>query len=123
MDGERISLRLGCEELELIDRFIEEHPEFSNRSQLARIAVRSFIESKSEPEPPGTRSNRVVVEIPKLALEVIEGMTRAGIYNSVGGAIEDCVRKEFVSKEYLEEVKRKIFEVGRETLEVVHDSD
>jgi hypothetical protein len=51
----------------------------------------------------------------------MEGMVRAGIYSSVGGAIEDCVRREFVPKEYLEDVKKKIYETNRETLEIVPD--
>ncbi len=120
MDGERISLRLGREELELLDRFIEEHKEFSNRSQLARVALHSFIEAKGT-QVPEMNELEIPVKIPRAALGVMEGMVRAGIYNSIGGAIEDCVRKEFVPKEYLEDVKRKIFETKRETLEVVPD--
>jgi Arc/MetJ-type ribon-helix-helix transcriptional regulator len=120
MDGERISLRLGKEELELLDRFIEEHPDFSNRSQLARVALHSFIEAKGT-QVSESNAKEIPVKIPRAALGIIEGMVRAGIYNSVGGAVEDCVRKEFVPKEYLEDVKRKIFETKRETLEVVPD--
>ncbi|MDD1768239.1 MAG: ribbon-helix-helix domain-containing protein [Methanomassiliicoccales archaeon] len=120
MDGERISLRLGREELELLDRFIEEHAEFSNRSQLARVALHSFIEAKGT-QVPEMNELEIPVKIPRAALGVMEGMVRAGIYNSIGGAIEDCVRKEFVPKEYFEDVKRKIFETKRETLEVVPD--
>ncbi len=44
MDGERISLRLEPEDLVLLDAFIEKHPEYSNRSNFARVAFRSFIE-------------------------------------------------------------------------------
>jgi len=118
MDGERITLRLGREELELLDRFIEEHTDFSNRSQLARVALRSFIEARGT-QVPEMNGLEIPVKIPRAALGIMEGMVRAGIYNSIGGAIEDCVRKEFVPKEYFEDVKRKIFETKRETLEVV----
>ncbi len=120
MDGERISLRLGREELELIDRFVEENPEFSNRSRLARIALHSFIEAKGT-QVSEANEKEIPVKIPRAALGFIEGMVRAGIYNSIGGAIEDCVRKEFVPKEYLEDVKKKIFETNREILEIVPD--
>lgn len=113
-------MRLGTEELELLDRFIEEHPEYSNRSQLARMAIRAFIEARGT-QASGTSDGKMLVEIPRVALAVMEGMVRAGIYSSVCGAIEDCVRREFVPKEHLEEVKKKILEMSRETLEVVPD--
>lgn len=112
MDGERISLRLEGEDLVLLDAFIERHPEYSNRSNLARVAIRSFIERlEGEQKPvhaaPKAKDNVITVEIPRMAHETIMDSVRAGIYNSAEDAVVECVRKKYIDAEQtLEAVKR-----------------
>ena len=122
MNEERISLRLGSEELKILDEFLEMHPEYTNRSQLARIALRSFIQGKHDDRTLKSQGTEITIRVPRLALRVIEGLVRAGVYNSVSDAIEECVRKEFVSKSLLEEIKKRLDENECETLEIVPDS-
>jgi len=110
MDGERITLRLEPEDLELLDSFLEKRPEFASRSQLARMAIRAFIEGAQVSSVSEERGNRVTVELPRAALFVVQAMVREGVYNSVGGAIEETVRKEFLKPEYLEEMKKRVLE-------------
>ncbi len=43
LENERITLRLDAETLKMIDEFIESSNEFTNRSQLARAAMRSYV--------------------------------------------------------------------------------
>jgi metal-responsive CopG/Arc/MetJ family transcriptional regulator len=69
MDGERISLRLEREDLEFIDRFIEGSEEISNRSQLARIAIRSYIEGVSS-QPSQGADNRISIIVPRPAIQI-----------------------------------------------------
>ncbi len=124
MDGERISLRLELEDLRLIDDFIAEKPEYSSRSQLARVAIRSFIEG-TEPAAQNkkreSKGNLVTVEIPRAAMKALLHAVRAGLYTSVESAIEECVRDKFIHKEHLEEIKRKVLDSHRETLEALSD--
>jgi len=110
MDGERITLRLELEDLELLDSFLEKRPEFASRSQLARMAIRAFIEGAQVSSVSEERGNRVTVELPRAALFVVQAMVREGVYNSVGGAIEETVRKEFLKPEYIEEMKKRVLE-------------
>ena len=110
MDGERITLRLEPEDLELLDSFLEKRPEFASRSQLARMAIRAFIEGAQVSSVSEEMGNRVTVELPRAALFVVQAMVREGVYNSVGGAIEETVRKEFLKPEYLEEMKKRVLE-------------
>lgn len=124
MDGERISLRLEAEDLELLDEFIEEHPEFSNRSHLARLAIREFIEQNGAPQqakadhaPP--KRNVVKVEVPPLAHLTIEDFIRAGVYNSMEDAVVECLREKFITKESREKVLRQQAESIRTTVEVL----
>ncbi len=125
MDGERISLRLEPEDLSLIDDFLEDKPEYSSRSHLARVAIRSFIEGLQPAvhKKGESKKNVVTVEIPRAAFKTIESAVRAGIYNSVERAIEDCVREKFVSKEHLEDIKKRVLESTRETVEVWPESE
>lgn len=114
MEGERISLRLEGEDLELIDDFIEGHPEFSNRSQLARIALRAFIErdGMTQPERPG--KGEMVIRVPPAVRSIMEGMVEEGYYNAVEDIVLECLRKEFVSRENLERVRDEQFTKGRQ---------
>ena len=124
MDGERISLRLELEDLKLIDDFIAEKPEYSSRSQLARVAIRSFIEGTEptvENKKRESKGNTITVEIPRAAMKALLHAVRAGLYTSVESAIEECVRDKFIHKEHLEDIKRKVLDSHRETLEALSD--
>lgn len=114
MEGERISLRLEGEDLELIDEFIAAHPEISNRSQLARIALRAFIERDGEIRGEGPGKGEVILKIPPAVRSIMEGMVEDGYYNSVEDIIVECLRKEFVSRENMEKVKDELFTRNRQ---------
>jgi Arc/MetJ-type ribon-helix-helix transcriptional regulator len=119
MDGERITLRLEPEDLELIDEFVKKRPEYSNRSQLARVAIRAFIEGAQGSPASEERGTRVTVEVPRAVLHILSTMVKEGYYTSIGGAIEETIRKEFVTKEHLDEAKKRAHETRKSTLEYV----
>ena len=101
-DGERITLRLEQEDLVLIDEYIEKHPEFSSRSHLARIAIRSKIEGDAGAEEAvesSLKRNTITVDIPRAIFEVMEDSIRRGEYTSFQTVIEELVRGKFLSKE------------------------
>jgi Arc/MetJ-type ribon-helix-helix transcriptional regulator len=114
VDGERISLRLEPEDLELIDEFVDQHPEFSNRSHLARMAIRAFIEKDgvAVSKPSG---NRVTVTLSGRQKEVLEQLVTQGDILSMEYAIQDAIQKIYMTKrmteaidEAHEEVKTKL---------------
>jgi hypothetical protein len=119
VEGERISLRLEPEDLELLDKFVEQHPEYSNRSQLARLALRSFMESVEPAMGAGTRSstrkNVLTVEIPRMAHETIMDSVRAGMFTSPESAVAACVSEKFIPiAEGLEAIKKRRLDALRE---------
>jgi len=114
MEGERISLRLEGEDLELIDDFIDGHPEFSNRSQLARIALRAFIERDGGARVEGPGKGEMVIKVPPAVRSIMEGMVEDGYYNSAEDIVVECLRKEFVSRENLDKVKDELFSKNRQ---------
>ena len=120
MDGERITLRLEPEILELIDDFVEKRPEFSNRSHLARVALRAFIEGAHKTPMSEETGNRVTIEVPTALLHVMRTMVKEeGLYNSVDDVIMETLRKEFVSKQYLEEAKKRALEARHEAMQIL----
>jgi Arc/MetJ-type ribon-helix-helix transcriptional regulator len=97
VDGERISLRLEPEDLELIDEFVAQHPEFSNRSHLARMALRAFIE-KDDATISKSSNDRVAITISGRMRGVIEKLVEDKYYASVEQGIEFELHKIFLSK-------------------------
>ena len=116
MEGERITLRLEGEDLELIDEFIDGHPEISNRSQLARIALRAFIERDGGAQVSGSGKGGFVLNVPPAVRSIMEGMVEDGYYNSVEDVVVECLRKEFVSRHNLEKVKDEQFQKSRQIM-------
>jgi Arc/MetJ-type ribon-helix-helix transcriptional regulator len=114
MEGERISLRLEGEDLELIDEFVEQHPEFSNRSQLTRRALRAFIERDGGARVPDFGKGEMVIKVPPAVRSIMDGMVEEGYYTSVEIIVEECLRERFVSKENLKKVENEHFSKGRQ---------
>jgi len=105
LENERITLRLDAETLKLIDEFIEASNEFTNRSQLARAAMRAYVEMRTGGE--GTsKPNEILVQIPPLVLDTVRQLVAEGVYSSVTEAIADSARHEFLHEEHVEGLKK-----------------
>ncbi|MCL2142922.1 MAG: ribbon-helix-helix domain-containing protein [Methanomassiliicoccaceae archaeon] len=48
MDDERITLRMGPSDVQLMDDYLEEHPDLGTRSQFIRIALRRYIKGNAQ---------------------------------------------------------------------------
>lgn len=103
-ENERITLRLGPDELRMLDDFIAENDEFENRSQLARAAIRAYIENRCAREE-RRAPNEVLVTLPPLVLETIKHLMEQGVYSSISEAVADCARHEFLHDEKLRQLK------------------
>jgi metal-responsive CopG/Arc/MetJ family transcriptional regulator len=108
LENERITLRLDAEDLKLIDEFISGSNEFSNRSQLARAAIRAYVEARTGTSEgtTGKKQNEVVVELPPLVLDTIAHMVAEGVYSSLSEAVADCARHQFLHADHVEALKK-----------------
>lgn len=106
MENERITLRLDAETLKLIDEFISDSNEFTNRSQLTRAAVRAYIEMRVGGAESTNRPNEILVQIPPLVLDTIKQLVAEGVYSSVSEAVADCTRHEFLHEEHVDGLKK-----------------
>jgi Arc/MetJ-type ribon-helix-helix transcriptional regulator len=121
-DGERITLRLEQEDLVLIDEYIEKHREFSSRSHLARIAIRSMIEDEAGAEEvveSSPKRNTITVEIPRVIFEVMEDSIRRGEYTSYQTVIEELVRGKFLSRETSAALNAEVQQRSAKTIDVM----
>lgn len=120
MDGERISLRLESEDLEILDEFIERHPEYSNRSNLARVAIREYIET-SDGANPKTRSlgeREVIIKLPKALYKALLTVVDEGFFDSIGEVVLDCTRKEYLNADAMKAAAHKA-QISNGTVEII----
>ncbi len=106
LESERITLRLDAETLKLLDEFINESNEFTNRSQLARAAVRAYIEMRAGGTEGTNKPNEILVQIPPLVLDTIKQLVAEGVYSSVSEAVADSARHEFLHEEHMDGLKK-----------------
>ncbi|HEX9907878.1 MAG TPA: ribbon-helix-helix domain-containing protein [Thermoplasmata archaeon] len=107
LENERITLRLDSETLRLLDDFIVNSNEFTNRSQLARAAIRAYVEMRAGVvDGITTRQNEILVQLPALVLDTIKKLVSEGVYSSVSEAVADSARHEFLHAEHVEGLKK-----------------
>ena len=114
MEGERISLRLEGEDLELIDEFIEGHPEYSNRSQLARIALRAFIERDGGARVETLGKDQLMIRVPPTVMAVLQMKLRDGMYNTLEEVANELLRKGMLKPEAAEKADAEYLEKARQ---------
>ena len=106
LENERITLRLDAETLKMIDEFIESSNEFTNRSQLARAALRAYVEMRDGVTEGTNKPNEILVQLPPLVLDTVKHLVVEGVYSSVSEAIADSARHEFLHEEHVQGLKK-----------------
>ena len=106
LENERITLRLDAETLKLIDEFIATSNEFTNRSQLARAAMRAYVEMRAGGTEGTNKPNEILVQLPPLVLDTVKHLVAEGVYTSVSEAVADSARHEFLHEEHVEGLKK-----------------
>jgi len=106
LENERITLRLDAETLRMIDEFIQNSNEFTNRSQLARAAMRAYVEVRAGGTEGTNRPNEILVQLPPLVLDTVKHLIAEGVYSSVSEAVADSARHEFLNEEHVQGLKK-----------------
>ena len=106
LENERITLRLDAETLRMIDEFIESSNEFTNRSQLARAAMRAYVEMRAGGTEGTTKPNEMLVQLPPVVLDTVKHLIAEGVYSSVSEAVADSARHEFLNEEHVQGLKK-----------------
>jgi len=106
LENERITLRLDAETLKLIDEFIADSNEFTNRSQMARAAMRAYVEMRAGGSEGSNKPNEILVQLPPLVLDTIKQLVAEGVYSSVSEAVADSARHEFLHQDHVDGLKK-----------------
>lgn len=104
-DGKIISLRMGNEELQEMDAFLQEHPELGGRSLFIRTAIREYIDRDAD-VPQTKNRNEVAVRLANAELDTIDSLVQDGIYIDRSDAIRQLFREQIVNKEVMIDLAR-----------------
>lgn len=77
MEDERITLRMGTEEVQSMDSFLEERPELGSRSQFIRTAVREYINRDAGVSAPSARPG-VFVGLTETQMGALSALKESG---------------------------------------------
>ena len=101
-DEKIVSLRMGTEELQRMDDFLEGHPELGGRSLFIRTAIRQYIDRDADVQ--ASTKNTVEVRLPRAELETLQSMVDDGTYIDCADAIRQIVHSKMAVEEKVTEV-------------------
>ena len=114
-DGKIVSLRMGTEELQMMDDFLEGHPELGGRSLFIRTAIRQYIDRDAD-VPVTSRKNEVAVRLSAAELETIDSMVDDGAYIDRSDAIRSMMRSMMVNQTKETELIQSKYEAATTSL-------
>ena len=95
MDDERITLRMGTRDVQMMDVFLEEHSGLGwSRSQLIRAAVTKYIKGDAESTPSDNKASGIFVRLAPAEAAAIHLAMETGPYITEEEFIRDCLRRE-----------------------------
>ena len=113
-DEKIVSLRMGTEELQKMDDFLEGHPELGGRSLFIRTAIRQYIDRDADVQ--ASTKNTVEVRLSRAELETIQSMVDDGTYIDCADAIRNMVRSKMVDEIKVTEVLQNKYSDAINTL-------
>ncbi|MBO4552293.1 MAG: hypothetical protein J5673_03755 [Candidatus Methanomethylophilaceae archaeon] len=114
-DDKIISLRMGTEEIQAMDDFLEGHPELGGRSLFIRTAIRQYIDRDAD-VPVTSNKNTVEVRLSAAELETIDSMIDDGTYIDRADAIRNMMRSIMVNEAKIGELAKSKYEAATTSL-------
>ena len=109
-DDKIISLRMGTEDIQTMDDFLEGHPELGGRSLFIRTAVRQYIDRDADVRT--SKKNEVTVRLAAAELETIDSMVDDGTYIDRADAIRSMVQKIMVNDVQITELIKSKYQAA-----------
>ena len=97
-DEKIVSLRMGTEELQKMDDFLEGHPELGGRSLFIRTAIRQYIDRDADVQ--ASSKNTVEVRLSRAELETIQSMVDDGTYIDRSKMVDEIKVTEVAQNRY-----------------------
>jgi Arc/MetJ-type ribon-helix-helix transcriptional regulator len=94
-----VSLRMGIKDVQIMDDYLMEHPEFENVSHFIRTAVAKYIGGDAErTSQETTTGSGIYVRLSKMELAAIDRALQTGAYIDGEEFIRDSLRKTIAPK-------------------------
>ena len=90
-DNKMVSLRMGEDEIQRLDEFLEGHPELGGRSLFIRTAIRQYIERDAGVQRTSNK-NEITIRFAAAELETIDSMIDDGTFIDRADAVRNLVR-------------------------------
>jgi Arc/MetJ-type ribon-helix-helix transcriptional regulator len=104
MDDERITLRMGTKDVQMMDDYLEEHPELGTRSQFIRTALRQYIKGDAQTSIPSDKEESgIFVRFNQVELAILELLKQGGKCLNEEEYVRRCVTDVIIPKTSVEE--------------------
>lgn len=112
MDEERITLRMGKDELQAMDAYLKAHPESGNRSLLARTAVREYINRDADVPAAPKRSDGIFVGLTKRQMTALDLMLESEEIYSIDEFVRYALDLHFKTEVEVNEAARNAYKTA-----------
>ncbi len=111
-DGTRVTLRMGPEEIQMMEDFMDEH-DIGNRSDFIRDAIRGYINSCRVGGPSATSGSGIFVRFSDLQMDALQGLVQRGICLNEEEFVRKCVLDKIVPATVTEEAYADSFRTAQ----------
>jgi Arc/MetJ-type ribon-helix-helix transcriptional regulator len=112
MDDERITLRMGPSDVQMMDDYLEEHPELGTRSQFIRTALRRYIKGDALSASSSDTESGLFVRFNIVELAMLGLLKQGGKCISEEEFVRRCVTDIITPKTSADEL-RNLFETAQ----------
>jgi Arc/MetJ-type ribon-helix-helix transcriptional regulator len=105
MDDERITLRMGPTDVQLMDDYLEEHPELGTRSQFIRTALRKYIKGDAHSTSSSDKESGIFVRFNAVELTMLDMLRQSGKCLNEEEFVRRCVTDIIIPKVTPEDAK------------------
>lgn len=110
-DGTKITIRMGPEEIQLMEDFMGDH-DIGNRSDFIRDAIKGYIASMKAGQPLNAEGG-IFVRLSDVQLDTLSGLVKTGIAVSEEEFIRKCLLDKIVPKSVEDETIENAFRAAQ----------
>ena len=110
-EGTKITLRMGLDEIQQMEAFIEEH-DIGTRSDLIRAAIKEYISPKGSDDS-GMDGSGIFIRFSEVQLEALANLVKLGVCIDEEEFVRKCVMDVLISPETLKESAEKALKTAQ----------
>ncbi len=111
-DGTKVTLRMGPEEIQMMEDFMDEH-DIGNRSDFIRDAIRGYIASQRNGGRNEASESGIFVRFSDLQMDALQGLVQRGICLNEEEFVRKCVLDKIVPATVEEEAYADSFRTAQ----------